>query len=527
MKISNLSPTKIRQSDHIFALKIKTESNGWGVLKTLVVILLIALQASALALSYIYFLQLFKWYFIISMFLTMICCIHVLSSSYNGQAKATWILFLLISFGFGYLFYFFSDKRVLFAKSKKKYKTIANFTNNLQQQNDISKVDSKAVKTNCNYLYKAGKFTAHTNSKTTYYPSGASLFDEILDQLKKAKEFIFIEYFIISNGVLLNRFLDILAEKVTAGVDVRIIYDDMGSHGTLKRKTKKEIKACGIKLQSYNKFLPTLNIALNLRNHRKIVIIDGKVSFTGGANLADEYINEKRMHGYWKDCGIKITGPSTDNLTIAFLSHWQFLTKEQIDYSRYINKANDIENNPKEVVVPFVSGPNYPYSIAQNMYANLISNAQEKLYIMTPYFVPDETLLNLISNKARSGVDVRLILPDIADKKFVYIVSRNNAEKLLPTGVKIYTMKSSFVHSKIVYTENSAVVGSINVDLRSFNQQFESAVYTNEQDTLLQIVDDFNYTFNKCNEIDDKSKKRNSIFYRILAGLFNIISPFM
>ena len=518
MNKTNFNPTKIRQSDHIFALKIKTESNGWGVLKTLIVILLIALQVSILALSYVYFLQLFKWYFLMSMVLTMICCIHALSSDYNGQAKATWILFLLISFGFGYLFYFFSDKRVLFAKSKKKYKKIANYTFDLQEQNDISSVKSKTVKANCAYLHKAGNFVTHTNSLTNYYPSGAKLFDQILLELKKAKDFIFIEYFIISNGVLLNRFLDILKEKVTQGVDVRIIYDDMGSHGTIKRKTKKEIKKAGIKLKSFNKFLPTLNIALNLRDHRKIVVIDGKVSFTGGANLADEYINEKRMHGYWKDCGIKITGPATDNLTIAFLSHWQFLTNENVNYKDFINKAQPIQTQTKEVVVPFVSGPNYSYSIAQNMYANQIANANEKLYIMTPYFVPDETITNLLANKARSGVDVRIILPDVADKKFVYFVSRNNAEKLLNTGIKIYTMKSSFVHSKVIYTENSAIVGSINVDLRSFNQQFESAVYTSEQSTLNQIHDDFINTLNYCQEINDMNKKRNIFFYRILAG---------
>lgn len=527
MNKTKFSPTKIRQSDHIFALKIKTESNGWGVLKTLIVILLIALQVSFLALSYLYFLQLFNWYFLISMGLTMFSCIHVLSSDYNGQAKATWVLFLLISFGFGYLFYFFSDKRVLFAKSKKKYKKIANFTFGLQEQCNLSKVKSKAVITNCNYLLKSGNFVSHTNSKTSYYPSGAQLFDEILDQLKEAKEFIFIEYFIISDGVLLNRFLDILTEKAASGVDVRIIYDDMGSHGTIRRKTKKEITASGIKLKPFNKFLPTLNIALNLRNHRKIVIIDGKVSFTGGANLSDEYINEKRMHGYWKDSGIKITGQATDNLTIAFLAHWQFLTNENINYKDFINKASAEASEQNEVVTPFVSGPNYPYSIAQNMYANQIANAKEKLYIMTPYFVPDETITNLLANKARSGVDVRIILPEIADKKFVYFVSRNNAEKLLSTGVKIFTMKSSFVHSKIIYTENSAIVGSINIDLRSFNQQYESAVYTNQQNTLIQIEKDFSNTFTLCEEICDKNKKRNSMLFRILAGLFNIISPFM
>lgn len=521
----NVKGSKIKQSDNIYTLKVKTESNGLGVLKTLLVLLLIVLQFSILISLYFYLFFLFQWYILVSISLTLLTCIHVLSSDYHGQAKATWVFFLLICFSFGYIMYFLSDKHILFAKSKKKYVKIFEKNKELQTQIDTSILDNKEVKTNCDYLYNAGKFVTHLDSKTTYYSSGAKLFDEILESLEKAKDFIFMEFFIITDGVLLNRILDILKDKAKNGVDVRIIYDDMGSHGTLKRKTKKEILKAGIKLLDFNRLVPVFNIALNLRDHRKIVVIDGKVSFTGGANLADEYINEKRIHGYWKDTGIKIEGKATDNLTISFLTQWQFLKESNEDFSRYLNRADSFENNA--VVVPFVSGPNYSYSIAQNMYANQIANAKEKLYIMTPYFIPDETIMNMLIHKARSGVDVRIILPEIADKKFVYFVTRNNAEKLLEVGVRVYTMQSSFVHSKIILTENSAIVGSINMDLRSFNQQFESAVFTNEESTMQAIDFDFINTFNHSVEITSKNKKRNRLYFRILAGLFNLISPFM
>ena len=304
-----------------------------------------------------------------------------------------------------------------------------------------------------------------------------------------------------------------------------MIYDDMGSHGTLLSKAKKEISAAGIKLVPFNRLVPVFNIALNLRNHRKIVVIDGRVAFTGGANLADEYVNEKRMHGYWKDAGIKIEGPATDNFTLAYLAEWQFLTNKEIDYKAYLGKCQGMKSDG--VVVPFVSGPNYTFSISQNIYANEIANAKEKLYIMTPYFIPDETITNLLINKAKSGVDVRIILPDVADKKFVYIVSRNNIEKLTKFGVKAYTMTHSFVHSKVILTENSAIVGSINMDLRSFNQQFESAVFTNEQNTLESIEKDFNHTISYSKEITNENQKRKNPFFRLMAGLFNLISPFM
>lgn len=516
---------RIKQSEHIFTLKIKTEGNGLGVLKTLIVVGLIVAQALILILSYLYFANLFRSYSIFSLVMTLICCVFVLSSDFHGQAKATWIFFLFISLGFGYVVYFLSEKHILFAKSRKKFAKIHRQNENLQVQSDLLNIKSNEVKTNCEYLYNAGKFITHTNSKTTYFPSGTKFFDSVLEDMSKSKDFIFLEFFIITNGVLLDRILRVLKEKASDGVDVRIIYDDMGSHGTLKRKTKKQIIKAGIKLEPFNRLVPIFNIALNLRDHRKIVIIDGKISYTGGTNLADEYVNEKRIHGYWKDEGIKIEGRATDNLTIAYLKQWQFLTNEKIDYNKYLNKAKDVASDG--VVVPFVSGPDYSYSIAQNIYANEISNAKEKLYIMTPYFIPDETIINLLVNKARSGVDVRIILPDIADKKFVYIVSRNNAEKLMDVGVKVYTMTSSFVHSKVLFTENSAIVGSINMDLRSFNQQFESAVFTNQISTLQEIEKDFINTFDHSLLITDKNKRRKSLTYRALAGLFNIISPFM
>lgn len=521
----NKSIGKIKQNDYIYAVKIKTESNGLGLLKTFVVLFMIALQIALIALAYLFFLSAFKWYFVISMFLTLVTCVYVLSSDFHGQAKATWILFLLVCFSFGYVIYLMSDKHILFARSRKKYTKILKQNENLQEQSNLDIIENKEVKTNCDYLYNAGKFKTFTNSKTTYYPSGTKLFDSVLKELENAKDFIFIEYYIISDGVLLKRCLDILKAKAKEGVDVRIIYDGMGSHGTLRRRTKKEIVKAGIKIHVFNRIMPIFNIAYNLRDHRKIVIVDGKVSFTGGANLADEYTNEKLKHGYWKDCGIKIEGKATDNFTIAFLSQWQFLTGENINYKNYIEKGEEFESNG--AIVPYISGPHFLFSVAQNMFANEIANAKEKLYIMTPYFVPDETINNLIINKARSGVDVRLILPSIADKNFVYYVSRNNAEKLIEHGVKLYTMTSSFVHSKVVLTENSAIVGTMNMDLRSFNQQFESAVFTSQDTTLQEINNDFEFTINHSEEITTEKRKRNKLIYRIVAGIFNLVSPFM
>jgi len=518
---------RIKHSEDIFTLKVRTESNSLGVLKTLIVLAIIFSQAAILIVANLFVSSIFQWFVAVSVAITLITSIYVLSSEFHGHAKAVWIFFLLVCFEFGYLFFFMSDKHILFARQRRIYQKIFEQNKGLQKQKDMTSIECKETKSCCKYLYTAGDFVAHSDSKVEYYPSGTKFFDAVLEELEKAQEFVFIEFYLVANGVLLNRTLSILKEKVKKGVDVRIIYDDMGSHGTLKRKTKKDIEKAGIKLQSFNKMVPIFNVALNLRDHRKIIVIDGKVSFTGGANLADEYINEKRMHGYWKDCGVKIEGRATDNFTIAFLEQWQFLTKQRDNVADFLNKAEDFSAESDGVVVPFVTGPNYHLSIAQNVYANVIANAKEKIYIMTPYFIPDETITNLLRSKARAGVDVRIVLPEVADKKIVYIVSRNNAEKLIDCGVKVFTMTHSFVHSKVVLSENSAVVGSINMDLRSFGQQFESAILTNDMSTMQQVEQDFEKTISYSQEITQNLKKRNKFLYRVMAGILNLISPFM
>ena len=504
---------------------IKTESNSLGLIKTIIIILLIAIQITGFVLLRLYLTKVLNWFVLVSLILTFIACIHVLSSDFSGQSKAMWVLFLLTCFSFGYIFYIFSNKKIVFRRSYKKYKAIFERSEKLQKQIDTNLIEDQEFKNQCDYLYKVGKFESSLNSKTTYYSSGVELFDEIDNEFQKAKKFILLEYYIISDGLLFNRIFNVLKQKAQEGVEVRIIYDDIGSKRTLSNKTKKKIKRAGIKLHAFNRLIPIFNIALNFRNHRKIVVVDGEVAFTGGANIADEYINEKQLHGYWKDCGIKIEGQAVDNFTISMLNQWEFISKKEIDYKPYLYKSKEYYNNG--VVVPFVTGPHYKFSVAQNIYSNEIANAREKIFIMTPYFIPDETVINLLKQKALSGVDIRIIIPDIADKKFVYTVTRNNAEKLIPFGVKIYTMTNSFVHSKIILTENSAIVGSINMDLRSFNQQFESAVITNENSTMGAVARDFDTTFSLSKELTEKDLKRNRLRFRIHAGIFNLISPFM
>lgn len=517
------SDNKLFTNPNFNVIKIKTESN-YGALKTIIVALLIVLQFVFLLLSFLYLYQVFTGLMVFSLVISIIFSIIVLSSQRTGQTKAIWILFMLVCFTFGWVVFLLSNERVMFGRNKKRYKKIFN-----KSQLDINNISYKNLPkqtiNDCNYLAHYGNFPIYSDNNMTYFANGALLYDSILEDISHAKKFIFMEYFIISDGILLNRFIDILGKKASEGVDVRIIYDDLGSHAILKRKTRKKINKLGIKLQTFNKLVPIFNLALNLRDHRKIVVIDGNIAYTGGANLADEYINEKRTHGYWKDSGIKICGTCVNTFTLAVLRQWEFLVGKSEDYGKYLNMDNiNTDCNATEICVPYVTGPDYDNNIARDTYENMIASANEKIYIMTPYFIPDETMLSILKNKAQSGVDVRIVLPEIPDKKFVYLISLDGTERLIDYGVKVYLMKNSFVHSKVVLTENACVVGSINIDQRSFYQQFESAVYTNSTNIMSSINDDFIKTFSRS-RLHIKSKK--GIIKNILVHILRLISPLM
>ena len=381
------------------------------------------------------------------------------------------------------------------------------------------------VERDCVYLNNAGGFNIYRETELEYFPSGASFFDDLLEKLAKAQKFIFLEYFIVSDGSLLNRFFDVISGCVSRGVDVRLIYDDMGSHKPLSHRAKVKFKKIGVKIVAFNRLVPIVSVALNYRDHRKIVVIDGQTAYTGGCNLADEYVNEKRLHGYWKDNGIRLDGRAVDGLTIIFLRQWEYLNKVREDYSVFLNKAESKDCN--SVVVPYADGLDFELPIGKSVYENIISVSKERIYIMTPYFIVDDTITNILINKALSGVDIRIILPEIPDKSFVYGVTRNNAEKLMDYGVKVYVMKNAFVHSKVLITENCAVVGSINMDLRSFYQQFECAVYTDDKRFMSAVIADFENTFKDSELITEKNKLRKHALYRAFAGLMQVFAPFM
>ncbi len=512
-----------RPFDHL--VKIKTESNSWGILKTFIIFLLFLIEIAFMVLQGLYFVNLVNYYTAFAIIITFASCIYVLSSNKNSQSKAVWIMFLVVFFYFGYIIFWLSDEHVFFRSKGKRYQKIFERSEIFEPEGNTKKISNKEVKQNVNYLQKVGSFANFSDTRGKYFSSGTTLFDEILKKISEAKKYIFIEFYIISDGVLLSRLEKILTKKCKEGVEVRIIFDDMGSYRTFSYKTRKRLKSAGIKICGFNQLISWFSFGLNYRDHRKIVVIDGKVGFTGGANLSDEYTNNKRMHGYWKDSGIMIEGAAVDGLTMIFLRQWEFVSKNQTNYLDYLGLSEKFENDA--VYIPFADGLEYKSNIAKSVFANMISGANERLYIMTPYFIVDDVILELIKNKALSGVDVRLILPAVPDKKTVYRVTRNTAEKLISSGVKVYTMNHSFVHSKVILTENSCVVGTINFDLRSFYQQFENAVFTDDIEIIKAVWQDFENVIKVSTLITDANSTRKKLKNRIISGLLGIVSPFM
>lgn len=504
-------------------VRIRTEKNG-GALKTMFFALLILVQLSLLLALYYRYIYALQWYLTLSFALSLISAVHVLSTDKNGQAKSIWVFFLMIGFSIGFIAYILSSEKIFFGKASRKYKKIfartERYTPEYIGNNDLPAEISGDVR----FLNKTGGFPAFTDSETVYFPSGAQLFDDVMDCVRKAEKFVFMEFFIVADGILLERLCDVLYKKADEGVDVRLIIDGLGSYGPLSLKTKRKMRKAGIKLYRFNRFIPRFTFATNLRDHRKIIIVDGKTAYTGGCNLADEYINEKRLHGYWKDNGVRVTGRAVDGFTLIFLKQCEFVAGREEDYAPFLNLYEKSEN--ASVVVPYADGKDYKHGIVRGLYTNIMSGAKKKLYIMTPYFVPDDDTMNLIRTKALDGVDVRLILPGIPDKSYVYFVTLDNARRLSKSGVKVYLMRQGFVHSKVVYSENSVSVGSANLDLRSYYNQFENGVYTDDPEFMAAVESDFIKTCALSDGVDKKIVKY-PLVNRIVTGLLRLFSPLM
>lgn len=489
------------------------------------IITLVFMVLGELALGVLLFNYLTSKFVFIEVFLHILAVIVVLNiirTSKHLSSDITWI-FLIILFPVPATFVFLMTYFNLFinrtfksiVKEEKKAVTFLN------QDGEVL----EDLKKECPTYYqdfmflKNSNFPIYYNNNFDYYSPGEKGFPVLLSELKKAKKYIFMEYFIIEEGIMFNSILDILKEKVKEGVECRVMYDDMGSLHTLPKSYANILESYGIKAVTFNKVTPILSTIMNNRDHRKILIIDGKVAFSGGVNLADEYINKKIVHGKWLDNIIRIKGKAVDSLLVTFLTNWNALRHEDEDYRNFM-----VEHRARVkdgFIVPYSETPLDFELTAQSVYMDILNRAKDYVYIMTPYLIIDEEMINCLIHTAKKGVDVKIIMPGVADKQIIHDIGESYYDQLIRGGVHIYEYKPGFVHAKVFISDDiSSVVGTVNLDYRSLYLHFENAVLLYKSKKIMDIKKDF------LNALEDSVEIKHARFSIVKNFLMSVLRIF-
>ncbi|MGN0173755.1 MAG: cardiolipin synthase [Acutalibacteraceae bacterium] len=491
----------------------------------------VILQASAIVIMYLYFNEKFAYFYAFSIFISIAVLLHLVYKDGNPEYKLAWVIPILVFplFG-GFLYICFSRNRTndKIQKSLKEldkyYKESVNADEigleKLEKEDYTAYLQSK-------YIYNTAHTAPELKTKIKYLPIGEEFYKSVTEELKKAKKFIFMEYFIIEEGYMWDNILEILKQKIAEGVEIRLIYDDFGCMFKLPQNYNKKLEALGIKTIVFHRFNNILTPSFNNRDHRKILVIDGMVSFTGGINLADEYMNKTSPYGHWKDTAVKLTGAATWDFTVMFLSLWNTLKNTTEDFSKYepdVLTASQIENDG--YVQPFSDIPLDDYDISKNVYMNIINKAEKYVYITTPYLIIDNAMTEALCNAATSGVDVRIITPKIGDHKYIHFLSRSYYDTLIKYGVKIYEYTPGFIHAKnLVCDDKYAIVGTVNLDFRSLYLHYECAVWMYGSSAVADIKEDYDKTLKMSEQI--KKPKKRRLLARVFISILKAFAPLM
>ncbi|MFS9145508.1 cardiolipin synthase [Streptococcus infantis] len=431
--------------------------------------------------------------------------IAIVNRSMSPESKVTWLIVTFVPV-FGPLLYLMFGERRLSKKELKQLQelnSIAFHENNGRQLHlQLQETDKSAYGIINALLHMDSNAEVYDHTDSQFFANGEEMWQQMLEDLKRAEKFIFLEYYIIDEGLMWDSMLEILEEKAAQGVEVKMLYDDIGCMVTLPGDYTVYLRSKGIDAHKFNKVIPRMTVAYNNRDHRKILVIDGQISYTGGINLADEYINHIERFGHWKDSGIRIDGPATQAFTRLFLMNWYINRGEISDFDQY-----HLENQTRfgsGLCIPYGSGPKpiYKTKVGKIVYQNLINQAEDFVYITTPYLIIDYDLTEDIKNAAMRGVDVRIVTPHIPDKKLIQLVTRGAYPDLLSAGVRIFEYTPGFIHSKqMIVDDRFAAVGTINLDYRSLVHHYENAVLLYKTESIADIRKDFEGIFEQSQEI--------------------------
>ncbi|MDD6810614.1 MAG: cardiolipin synthase [Lachnospiraceae bacterium] len=484
-----------------------------------------------------FLLEIFKWgnhYVEIATALKLLSIgvvLYLIWKPSNPAVKLAWIVPIMLFPLFGGILYLAFGHVFISRKLRKQMVMTEKLMRESMPENElvVQKVETQnpAVANQMKYLKSYSATPVWENTNTVYYSDGLPYWKQLLEDLEKAEHFIFLEFFILGEGTMWNEILKILEKKVQQGVEVRLIYDDIGSIFVLPKHYDQMMEEKGIKCVAFNKLVPFMAIILNNRDHRKIVVIDGKVGYTGGINLADEYINYKTVHGYWKDAGIRLEGEAVWGLTGMFLQMWNMSRDTDRDFSVYRYPFEE-KQEESGFVQPYGDTPLDDETVGENVYLNMIGYAQKYIYVFTPYLIMDNEMNTALKLAAKRGVDVRIVTPGIPDKKTIYWLTQSNYQNLIEAGVKIYQYSDGFIHSKCVLCDDEiATVGTINFDYRSFYHHFECGVFLYRTNSIPVIKKDMEDTFIISEEITLEWCKKKFVKTNVIGPLLKLFSPLL
>ncbi len=454
---------------------------------------------------------------------------YLLNSSSNSSVKLTWMVLFTVLPIIGIFLYFYTKLEFGYRLEKRRLIEIKKSSDHLIEQDP--KVQKKIqpekdLRGIATYIASTGSYPVYENAELRYLPSGAAKFAELIAALRNAEEFIFMEYFIVGEGLMWGTILDILVEKAKAGVEVRFLYDGFNEFSLLPRSYPKKLADLGIKCKVFAPITPFVSTVYNFRDHRKICVVDGKVAFTGGVNLADEYINELERFGYWKDTAIKVEGQAVDSFTLMFLQMWA-MDDATVEFGRWLNRPQKTIAEPG-YVIPYGDDPLDDDRVGEFVYFDILNKATEYVHMMSPYLILDGEMEAALRLAARRGVDVKLILPHIPDKKYAFALAKSHYKKLLQAGVKIYEFTPGFVHAKVfVSDDQKATVGTVNLDYRSFYHHFECGIYIEKHAVIADIEKDFQTTLAQSQEITMTDVENEKTITKIMGWTLKVFAPLM
>ncbi|MDY5973885.1 cardiolipin synthase [Streptococcus hyovaginalis] len=497
----------------------------------IIILLAIITELLFLSLGFVWFNHLPIRMIYVEHMLGAFVVVYLFNSSMDATSKNTWLMLIMLFPIFGSLFFLYTKTDIGVRDLKRK---VIRYTDeaSLHLKQDPQVLET--IKQSHPHTYQLvtylnhspGHFPTYEGSQVTYYPLGDDFFPTFKEALLQAKSSIFLEYFIIDEGVMWGEILTILEQKAKEGLDIRVLFDGMIELSTLSYDYTNRMKELGIDARAFAPIRPFLSTYYNYRDHRKITVIDGQVAFTGGVNLADEYINKVRRFGHWKDNAIKIEGEAVQTFKALFLTMWS-TTSDEDDFGHYLEEyPQSIPSNG--YVAPYGNSPMNYHHIAENVYIDILNNAKDYVHIMTPYLVLDSEMMHALTFAARRGVDVKIIMPGIPDKPYAFILAETYFKELMDAGVAIYLYTPGFIHAKVFVSDGiKATVGTINLDYRSLYHHFECGVYMYQTDTIAAVEKDFDKTLAQSRQVTYLSLRSRPFLTKLAGYLLKTIAPLL